>query len=100
MTCRLLARLKQKTDAADVRLLLYLQYGGLEVVDSNRMAAALGSGMYYRAKRWIKTKLSPLLLNTPPGAPDWYEAAQETGDMRTRPRNQDRRRAPSAARGL
>jgi hypothetical protein len=79
VTCRLLARLKQKTDAANVRLLLYLQYGGLEVVDSNRMAAASGRGMYYRAKRWIKTKLSPLLLNTPPGAPDWYEAAQETG---------------------
>jgi hypothetical protein len=79
VTCRLLARLKQKTDAADVRLLLYLQYGGLEVADSNRMAAASGSGRYYRAKRWIKTKLSPLLLNTPPGAPDWYEAAQETG---------------------
>ena len=79
VTCRLLARLKQKADAADVRLLVYLQYGGLEVVDSNRMAAALGTGKYYRAKRWIKTKLSPLLLNTPPGAPDWYEAAQETG---------------------
>ena len=79
VTCRLLARLKQKTDAADVRLLLYLQYGGLEVVDSNRMPAALVSGMYYRAKRWIKTNLSPLLLNTPPGAPDWYDAAQETG---------------------
>lgn len=79
VTCRLLARLKQKADAADVRLLVYLQYGGLEVVDSNRMAAALGSGMYYRAKRWIKTKLSPLLLDTPPGAPNWYEAAQETG---------------------
>ncbi len=61
VTCRLLARLKQKTDAADVRLLLYLQYGGLEIVDSNRMAAAMGAGMYYRAKRWLKTKLSPLL---------------------------------------
>jgi hypothetical protein len=79
VTCHLLARLKQETDAADVRLLLYQQYGGLEVVDSNRMAAAMGAGMYYRAKRWIKTKLSPLLLNTPPGAPDWYEAALETG---------------------
>lgn len=79
VTCRLLARLKQKTDAADVRLVLYLQYGSLEIVDSNRMAAALGGGMYYRAKRWIKTKLSPLLLNTPPGAPNWYDAAQETG---------------------
>jgi hypothetical protein len=79
VTCRLLARLKQKADAANVRLLVYLQYGGLEVVDSNRMAAALGSGMYHRAMRWIKTKLSPLLLNTPPGAPNWYEAAQETG---------------------
>jgi hypothetical protein len=79
VTCRLLARLKQKADAADLRLFVYLQYGGLEVVDSNRMAAALGTGKYYRAKRWIKTKLSPLLLNTPPGAPDWYEAAQETG---------------------
>jgi hypothetical protein len=75
----LLARLKQKTDAADASLLLYLQYGGLEVIDSNRMAAALGSGIYYRAKRWIKTKLSPLLLNTPPGAPDWYEASQQLG---------------------
>jgi hypothetical protein len=79
VTCRLVAGLKQKTETANVRLLLYLQYGGLEVVDSNRMAAAAGSGLYYRTKRWIKTKLSPLLLNTPPGAPDWYEAAQETG---------------------
>jgi hypothetical protein len=79
VTCRLLARLKQKTDAANVRLLLYLQYGGLEVVDSTRMAAASGSGLYYRTKRWIKTRLSPLLLNTPAGAPDWYEAAQQTG---------------------
>jgi hypothetical protein len=78
VTCRLLGRLKQKTDASDARLVLYLQYGGLEVVDSNRMTAAMGGGMYYRAKRRIKTKLSPLLLNTPPGAPDWYEAAQET----------------------
>ncbi len=79
VACHLLGRLKHKTDAANVRLLLYLQYGGLEVVDSTRMAAASGSGIYYRAKRWIKTKLSPLLLNTPPGAPNWYEAAQETG---------------------
>jgi hypothetical protein len=79
VTCRLLARLKQETDAADVRLLLYLQYGGLEVVDSNRMAAAMGAGLYHRAKRWLKTKLSPILLNTPPGAPDWYEAALGTG---------------------
>jgi hypothetical protein len=78
VTCRLLARLKQKTDAADIRLLLYLQYGGLEIVDSNRMAATMGSGLYHRTKRWLKTKLSPLLLNTPPGAPDWYEAAMET----------------------
>jgi hypothetical protein len=79
VTCRLLARLKQKTDAANVGLLLYLQYGGLEIVDSNRMVAAMGGGVYYRAKRWLKTKFSPLLLNTPPGAPDWYEAALQTG---------------------
>jgi hypothetical protein len=78
VTCRLLARLKQKTDAANVGLLLYLQYGGLEIVDSNRMAAAMGAGLYYRAKRWLKTKLSPIFLNTPPGAPDWYEAALQT----------------------
>jgi hypothetical protein len=79
VTCRLLARLKHKSDAASVGLILYLQYGGLEVVDSNRMAAAAGAGMYYRAKRWLKTKLGPLLLNTPPGAPDWHQAAQESG---------------------
>jgi hypothetical protein len=79
VTCRLLARLKQKTDASDVHLLLYLQYGGLQIVNSDRMAAASGTGMYYRVKRWIKTKLRPLLLNAPPGAPDWYEAAQEAG---------------------
>jgi hypothetical protein len=79
VTCRLLAELKQKTDVADVRLVLYQQYGGLEVVDSNRMAAAMGGGIYYRAMRWIKTRLRPLLLNTPPGAPDWYQAARETG---------------------
>ena len=79
VTCRLLARLKQKADAADVRLLVYLQYGGLEVVDSNRMAAALGSGMYYRAKRWIKTKLSPLLLNIAARRAELVRSRAETG---------------------
>ena len=29
VTCRLLQRLKQKADAADGRLVFYLQYGGL-----------------------------------------------------------------------
>jgi hypothetical protein len=85
VTCRLLARLKEKTDAADVRLLLYLQYGGLEVVDGSRLAAegARGqnaSGKFYAIKRWIKDKLKPFLLHTPAGAPSWFEASAGVAD--------------------
>lgn len=78
VTCRLLERLKQKTDAAGVRLVLYLQYGGLEVVNGSRMAAE--SHMFYRLKRWLVTKLEPLLLNRPPRAPEWYEASARVGE--------------------
>jgi hypothetical protein len=76
VTCRLLARLKQKTDAADVRLLLYLQYGGLEVVDSNRVAT---SGWLFKQTRWAKSKIRAFLLGLPPGAPNWDEASQRVG---------------------
>jgi hypothetical protein len=76
VTCRLLARLKQKTDAADVRLLLYLQYGGLEVVDSNRMAT---SGWLFKQTRRAKNKIRAFLLGLPPGAPNWDEASQRVG---------------------
>ena len=76
VTCRLLAQLKQKTDAAHARLLLYLQYPGTEIVDGSRAATA---GRLYRAHQWVKSKLRPLLLNTPPGAPDWQEAATLVG---------------------
>jgi hypothetical protein len=76
VTCRLLARLKQKTDAANVRLLLYLQYGGLEVVDSNRMAT---SGWLFRETRRAKNKIRAFLLGLPPGAPNWDEASQRVG---------------------
>jgi hypothetical protein len=75
VTCRLLARLKQKTDAANVRLILYLQYPGMEIVDGSRVAA----GGLYAAQRWVKNKLRPLLLGTPPGAPDWHEASALVG---------------------
>jgi hypothetical protein len=34
VTCRLLGRLKQETDADNVRLILYLQFGGLSVASS------------------------------------------------------------------
>lgn len=83
VTCRLLAGLKQKTDAAGIKLLVYLQYGGPEVVDGSRMAAAsrtASGGKFYELKRWIKSKIKPLLLGTPPGAPDWYDATQQVGD--------------------
>jgi hypothetical protein len=72
VTCRLLERLKQKTDAAEVRLLLYLQYPGTEIDDGSKMTKA---GVLYSLQRWVKGKLRPWLLNTPPGAPDWQEAA-------------------------
>jgi hypothetical protein len=78
VTCRLLERLQRKTDAAGTRLLLYLQYSGPEIVDGSRMANAAG-GRVYQLKRWIKTTLKPLLMNTPPGAPDWDEASREVG---------------------
>ena len=85
VTCRLLAGLKQKTDAAGVKLFVYLQYGGPEVVDGSRMAAAsrtASGGKFYELKRWIKTKIKPLLLNTPPGAPDWYEPRNRSANAR------------------
>jgi hypothetical protein len=72
VTCRLLERLKQKTDAAGSRLLLYLQYSGAEVVQGGRMATA---GKFYNLERRIKDKLLPLILNLPPGAPVWHEAS-------------------------
>jgi hypothetical protein len=77
VTCRLLERLKQKTDAADIRLLLYLQYGGLEIIDGSRIAAgsAANGGTLYALRRWIKYKLKAWLLNLPPGAPDWNDAS-------------------------
>jgi hypothetical protein len=82
VTCRLLERLKMKTDRAGVRLLLYLQYGGPEVLDGARMTAenrtAAHSAMgtkFYIFKRWVKDKLKPFLLNTPHGAPNWFEAS-------------------------
>ena len=57
---------------------MYLQYGGLEIVDGSRMAATSTGRLYY-VTRWLKNKLKPLLLNTPPGAPDWYEASRLVG---------------------
>jgi len=76
VTCHLLARLKQKADAADVRLLLYLQYGGLEIVDASRIAA---SGKLFNLTRRVKNKIRSFLLGLPPGAPDWDEASQQVG---------------------
>lgn len=76
VTCRLLARLKQKTDATHVRLVLYLQYPGMEIIDGSRVAASA----LYGVQRWVKNKLRPLLLGTPPGAPDWHEASALVGE--------------------
>jgi hypothetical protein len=76
VTCRLLARLKQKADAVDVRLLLYLQYGGLEIVDASRMAA---SGRFFNLVRGVKNKIRSFLLGLPPGAPDWDQASEQVG---------------------
>jgi hypothetical protein len=76
VTCRMLERLKQKADAAEVRLILYLQYPGTEIIDGSRAAT---TGALFRLQRWVKGKLRPLLLNTPPGAPDWQEAAVLVG---------------------
>ena len=76
VTCRLLERLKQQTDAADVRLLLNLQYGGLEVVDSNRVAT---SGWLFKQTRSARNKIRAFLLGLPPGAPNWDEASQRVG---------------------
>jgi hypothetical protein len=83
VTCRLLARLKQKSDAAGVRLVLYLQHLGLEVVDGSRMAAEshmTAKAGFYRLRRWLITRLKPFLFNTPPGAPDWREASDRVGE--------------------
>jgi hypothetical protein len=83
VTCRLLQRLKQKADADDVRLVLYLQYGGSEVVDGSRRAVerptATLSG-FYSLKRRIKNVLKPFLLHTARGAPDWYRASERVGE--------------------
>jgi len=38
VTCHLLQRLKRQTDASGARSMLYLQYGGLEIVDGGRRA--------------------------------------------------------------
>jgi hypothetical protein len=76
VTCRMLERLKQKADAAEARLILYLQYPGTEIMDGSRAATG---GVLFRLQRWAKGKLKPLLLNTPPGAPDWQEAAVLVG---------------------
>jgi hypothetical protein len=76
VTCGLLAGLKQKTDADNVHLLLYLQYGGLEVVDSNRVAT---SGWLFKQTRWVKNEVRAFLLGLPPGAPNWDEASQRVG---------------------
>ena len=100
VTCRLLARLKQKADAADVRLLVYLQYGGLEVVDSNRMAAALGSGRYYRAQALDQDQAQSVVAQHAARRAGLVRGRAGNRQMRTRPRNQDRRRTPRAERGL
>jgi hypothetical protein len=94
VTCRLLERLKQQTDASGARLVLYLQYGGLEIVDGSRRAigrsaltAANGTGMrsrYFKLKRWTLNQIKPYLLGTPPGAPEWYEASLEVGQCAAR----------------
>ena len=76
VTCRLLARLKQKADAADARLLLYLQYGGLEIVDASRIET---SRRLFGLVRRVKKKIRSFLLKLPPGAPDWDEASQQVG---------------------
>jgi hypothetical protein len=82
VTCRLLERLKQKTDAAGVHVIVYLQYGGLEIVDGSRIAASrtANGGTLYALRRRIKNKLKAWLLNLPPGAPDWNEASAGVGE--------------------
>ena len=75
VTCRLLARLKQKTDAADVRLLLYLQYGGLEIVDSKSDGGDLGQAGSIIVTRWIKNKLKSAVAQ---------HAARRAGLVRSR----------------
>jgi hypothetical protein len=82
VTCRLLERLKQKADAANVLLLVYLQYGGLEIIDGSRIAAgsAANGGTLYALRRWVKNKLKAWLLNLPPGAPEWNEASAGVGE--------------------
>ena len=44
------------------------------------MAAGWPTGALYRLQRWVKNKLRPLLLGTPPGAPDWHEASALVGE--------------------
>ncbi len=82
VTCRLLARLKQEVDAANARLVLYLQYGAPEVVDGSRIAATArisSTGVFYDMKRRMKDKLKAILLRTPPGSPNWHDASQQVG---------------------
>jgi hypothetical protein len=84
VTCRLLERIKQQTDASRTRLILYLQYGGLEIADASRTgiggsahnAAAI---RYFKFKRWVVNQVKPYWLGTPPGAPDWYQASLSVG---------------------
>jgi hypothetical protein len=93
VTCRMLQTLKQKTDAAGVRVLLYLQYDGPSIVDATRRklgetGPAHGNvagnrrsavALFYRLKRWAVNKVKPILLGTPPDAPDWYDASAQVG---------------------
>jgi hypothetical protein len=76
VTCRLLERLKRKADTTDTGLVLYLQFGGLEVADGSLMATA---GTLHKLVRWLKSKVKPLLLGTPPGAPEWQDASARVG---------------------
>ena len=73
VTCRLLDGLKQKADGVGVDLLLYLQYGALEIVAGTRMAKG---GRFFEFQQRIKDKLKPLIMNTPPSAPSWYDASK------------------------
>jgi hypothetical protein len=77
VTCRLLERLKRKADTTGTGLVLYLQYGGLEVVDGSLMATV---GTPHKLVRRLKDKLKPFLLGTPPGAPQWREASARVGE--------------------
>jgi hypothetical protein len=77
VTCTLLEDLKRKAGANGTRVLLYLQYGGLEIIDGNRMRSG---GRLDRLVRPIKNWLKARLLNLPPGAPTWDEASSRVGE--------------------